>query len=84
MTRLKKAGKGIILMHDFQRTTAIALPEVLQQLKSGGYKVVHVTTKQHVATLPQYDSTFATAQSASTGTPRSTAKVARTVSGEPN
>jgi peptidoglycan/xylan/chitin deacetylase (PgdA/CDA1 family) len=84
MTRLKKAGKGIILMHDFQRTTAIALPEVLQQLKSGGYKVVHVTNKQHVATLPQYDSTFATAQSASTGTPRSTAKVARTVSGEPN
>lgn len=82
MTRLKKAGKGIILMHDFQRATAIALPEVLQQLKTGGYKVVHVTTNQRVATLPQYDAAFAAAQSAPTGNARAAANVVRTVSGE--
>ena len=32
---------GIILMHDFKRHTAEALPELIQQLKAGGYKVVH-------------------------------------------
>ena len=42
MTKLEKRGKGIILMHDFQRGTAEALPELLRQLKAGGYKVVHM------------------------------------------
>src|SRR6185436_4270259 len=41
MTKLKKTGKGIVLMHDFQKSTAQALPEILRQLKEGGYKVVH-------------------------------------------
>ena len=29
-------------MHDFQRDTAEALPELIRQLKAGGYKVVHM------------------------------------------
>jgi peptidoglycan/xylan/chitin deacetylase (PgdA/CDA1 family) len=40
MTKLKKFGKGIILMHDFQPATAGAAAELLNDLKAGGYKVV--------------------------------------------
>ncbi len=38
MSKLEKQGKGIILMHDFQKHTAEALPELLRRLKAGGYK----------------------------------------------
>ncbi len=55
MTKLEKRGKGIILMHDFQRATGEALPELLRQLKAGGYKVVHMVPRQMLTTLPQYD-----------------------------
>ena len=55
MTKLEKRGKGIILMHDFQRATAEALPELLRQLKAAGYKVVHMVPRQMLTTLPQYD-----------------------------
>ena len=34
--------KGILLLHDIQPATALALPEILQELKARGYKVVHV------------------------------------------
>ena len=43
MSKLASKGKGIILMHDFQQTTASAAPELLKQLKEGGYKVVQIT-----------------------------------------
>ena len=55
MTKLAKHGKGIILMHDFQRATGEAMPELLRQLKAGGYKVVHLVPHQPVTTLPKYD-----------------------------
>jgi peptidoglycan/xylan/chitin deacetylase (PgdA/CDA1 family) len=55
MTKLEKNGKGIILMHDFRRATAEAMPELLRQMKAGGYKVVHLVPHQMVATLPKYD-----------------------------
>ena len=42
MNQLEKHGKGIILMHDFKRHTAEALPELIRELKAGGYKVVHM------------------------------------------
>jgi 3-dehydroquinate dehydratase len=42
MTKLAKNGKGILLMHDFQHATAEAMPELLRQLKAGGYKIVHM------------------------------------------
>ena len=53
--KLKKHGKGILLMHDFQQATAHALPTVLAHLKANGYKIVHMRPKTAVATLPQYD-----------------------------
>ena len=55
MTKLDKQGKGIILMHDFQKHTAEALPTLLRRLKAGGYKVVQMRAKAPVQTLPEYD-----------------------------
>ena len=53
--KLDKLGKGIILMHDFQKHTAEALPALLRRLKTEGYKVVQVKAKEPVKSLPQYD-----------------------------
>jgi peptidoglycan/xylan/chitin deacetylase (PgdA/CDA1 family) len=55
MSQLEKRGKGMILMHDFQRNTGETLPELLRQLKAAGYKVVHMVPKQQLTTLPKYD-----------------------------
>jgi peptidoglycan/xylan/chitin deacetylase (PgdA/CDA1 family) len=55
MRKLNKLGKGIILMHDFHKHTAEALPELLKQLKAGGFKVVAMKAKAPVQTLPQFD-----------------------------
>jgi peptidoglycan/xylan/chitin deacetylase (PgdA/CDA1 family) len=55
MSKLEKKGKGIILMHDMQASTAKALPELLDRLKADGYKVVHMRSKAPVATLPEWD-----------------------------
>jgi peptidoglycan/xylan/chitin deacetylase (PgdA/CDA1 family) len=42
MTQLELKHSGIILMHDVQGHTAAAMPELLGQLKTRGYSVVHV------------------------------------------
>lgn len=42
MGRLKKAGKGIILLHDARHQTAAMIPQLLVALKAGGYRVVHI------------------------------------------
>jgi peptidoglycan/xylan/chitin deacetylase (PgdA/CDA1 family) len=55
MKKLDKLGKGIILMHDFHKHTAEALPALLRKLKASGYKVVQMKPKAPVETLPQYD-----------------------------
>jgi len=55
MKKLDKLGKGIILMHDFHKHTAEALPALLRKLKADGYKVVQMKAKAPVQTLPQYD-----------------------------
>jgi peptidoglycan/xylan/chitin deacetylase (PgdA/CDA1 family) len=55
MTKIDKQGKGIILMHDFQKHTAEAMPVLLRRLKAGGYKIVQMKAKAPLATLPEYD-----------------------------
>jgi peptidoglycan/xylan/chitin deacetylase (PgdA/CDA1 family) len=55
MTKVDKLGKGIILMHDFQKNTADALPALLRRLKAGGYTVVQMKAKTPMQTLPGYD-----------------------------
>jgi peptidoglycan/xylan/chitin deacetylase (PgdA/CDA1 family) len=48
MAGLKARGRGIILMHDIHKWTADAVPELLAQLKAGGYKVVQLKAKSTV------------------------------------
>jgi peptidoglycan/xylan/chitin deacetylase (PgdA/CDA1 family) len=59
MTKLDKLGKGIILMHDFQKHTAESLPTLLRRLKASGYKVVQMKAKAQLSTLPEYDEALA-------------------------
>jgi peptidoglycan/xylan/chitin deacetylase (PgdA/CDA1 family) len=55
MAKLKKHGKGIVLMHDFQHATAEAAMDLLNDLKAGGYKVVFMKPKFSVSTIASYD-----------------------------
>jgi len=55
MGELARHNKGIILMHDFQKNTAIALPTLLRRLKEGGYRVVRITTRGTYQTEPETD-----------------------------
>ncbi|ADJ24199.1 polysaccharide deacetylase [Hyphomicrobium denitrificans ATCC 51888] len=48
MAGLKARGRGIILMHDIHRSTADAVPQLLAQLKAGGYQVVQLKPKEKV------------------------------------
>jgi len=80
MTKLKKHGKGIVLMHDFQHSTAQALPELLAQLKTGGYKVVQVKAKEAVQTLSEYDQQLEKELGGGTANSRPILSVVRTIS----
>jgi peptidoglycan/xylan/chitin deacetylase (PgdA/CDA1 family) len=42
MSRLEAKGKGILLLHDIQPRTALALPVLLRQLKAHGFRIVQV------------------------------------------
>jgi peptidoglycan/xylan/chitin deacetylase (PgdA/CDA1 family) len=42
ISRLEARGKGILLLHDIQPATALALPDILKELKARGFKIVHV------------------------------------------
>ena len=79
MTKLDKRGQGIVLMHDFQQSTAVALPTLLLQLKAKGFKIVHMKAKDAVTTLPQYDAAMLKAQAGQTADARPTASVVRTI-----
>jgi peptidoglycan/xylan/chitin deacetylase (PgdA/CDA1 family) len=80
MSKLKKHGKGIVLMHDFQHATSMALPELLVQLKSNGYKIVQVKAKEPVQTLAEYDQQLEKELGGDTGKSRPILSVVRTIS----
>jgi peptidoglycan/xylan/chitin deacetylase (PgdA/CDA1 family) len=80
MTKLDKLGKGIILMHDFQKHTADALPTLLRRLKAGGYKVVQMKAKTTFQTLPEYDEALAKDMKLPTVSTRPVSSVVQTVS----
>jgi hypothetical protein len=42
MDRLERLGSGILLLHDIHQRTATILPRLLRELKTRGYKVVHM------------------------------------------
>jgi peptidoglycan-N-acetylglucosamine deacetylase len=80
MTKLDKTGKGIILMHDFQKHTAEALPTLLRRLKAGGYKVVQMKAKTQLQTLPEYDEAMLKDQKVPVASTRPVNSVVQTVS----
>ena len=79
MSQLEKHGKGIILAHDFKHHTAEALPELIRQLKAGGYKVVHMVPKGEVTTVPKYDEMLAHEDKLSSNNTRPESSVIRTI-----
>jgi peptidoglycan/xylan/chitin deacetylase (PgdA/CDA1 family) len=79
MTQLAKHGRGIILMHDFHRNTAEALPELIRQLKAGGYKIVHMVPKGELTSLPKYDDMIRQKYKLSSDNTRPESSVVRTV-----
>ena len=80
VSKLKKHGKGIVLMHDFQHATSLALPELLVQLKTSGYKVVQVKAKEPVQTLAEYDQQLEKELGGGTANSRPILSVVRTIS----
>lgn len=80
MGKLDKLGKGIILMHDFQKHTAEALPTLLRRLKAGGYKVVQMKAKAPVQTIASYDEALLKDTKLPTVSSRPVSSVVQTIS----
>jgi len=55
MNGLKSRGRGILLFHDIQPSTAGALGALLTDLKAGGYRVVHLVPKRPQTTIAAFD-----------------------------
>lgn len=55
LKELDRQGKGIVLFHDIQRSTADGLEQLLVELKKRNFKVVHMVAKADLETLPNYD-----------------------------
>ena len=83
MTKLDKQGKGIVLLHDFQHSTAVALPALLLQLKAKGFKIVHLKAKDPVRSLPQYEAAMVKTRAGQTVDGRPTSSVVRTIQEPP-
>jgi peptidoglycan/xylan/chitin deacetylase (PgdA/CDA1 family) len=80
MDKLKKHGKGIVLMHDFQHATAEAAMDLLNELKAGGYKIVFMKPKNPVTTVASYDEMVLKLVGGAGGEARPTSSVIRTIS----
>jgi hypothetical protein len=72
-------------MHDIHKTTAKALPMLLAELKAKGYKIVHVTAKGQLATLPEYDAAIEKEAKGlpQVGAERPLSNIVKTVEGTP-
>jgi peptidoglycan/xylan/chitin deacetylase (PgdA/CDA1 family) len=55
MGQLRSRGKGIMLFHDIQQSTANAMQRLLDTMQREKFKIVHVVAKAPVATLPVFD-----------------------------
>jgi peptidoglycan/xylan/chitin deacetylase (PgdA/CDA1 family) len=80
MEKLKKRGKGIVLVHDFQHATAEAAMDLLNDLKAGGYKIVFMTPKYSVTTIASYDEAILKQVKGPVSDGRPTSSVVRTIS----
>jgi peptidoglycan/xylan/chitin deacetylase (PgdA/CDA1 family) len=80
LAKLKKHGKGIVLMHDFQQATAAAATDLLNDLKANGYKIVFMKPKFPITTIPAYDEMLRKDVKLPTVSTRPTSSVIRTIS----
>jgi peptidoglycan/xylan/chitin deacetylase (PgdA/CDA1 family) len=49
-----KGKRGVVLLHDLQPSTALAMPALLKALKANGYKIVHaVAPGERPASVPE-------------------------------
>ena len=80
MEKLKKNGKGIVLVHDFQHATAEGAMDLLNDLKAGGYKIVFMKPKFPVTTIASYDEWILKRTKSSGGASRPVSSVVRTIS----
>ena len=81
LAKLKKNGKGIVLMHDFQHATAQAAADLLNDLKANGYQIVFMKPKDQIKTIASYDDLILKQmKSAGGGDTRPTSDVVRTIS----
>jgi peptidoglycan/xylan/chitin deacetylase (PgdA/CDA1 family) len=63
--RLEAKKRGILLLHDVQPATALALPTLLRELKARGWRVVHaVPVQQHRAPVAKHHKTPASRSAA--------------------
>jgi peptidoglycan/xylan/chitin deacetylase (PgdA/CDA1 family) len=81
MSRLNKHGKGIILMHDFQHATSLAIPELLKELKKGGFKIVQIVGKTPIEPLPEYKAIVLKEMGGGLADARPMSSVIKTISG---
>ncbi len=80
MKKLRQKGKGILLMHDIQPAAAKAMPSLLDNLKAGGFKIVHMIPAFAATSLPEYDKMVEKkARGIQVGAVRSTFSVVKTV-----
>ena len=81
--KLEKKGKGIVLMHDFQKHTAEALPALLAELKAKGYKIVHLKSKVQATSIASYDAELEkNSRGLVVGTGQPTSSVVKTIAGD--
>jgi hypothetical protein len=66
-------------MHDFQKGTSLAIPEILAKLKAGGFKVVHMVPKDQLQTIAQYDEMVNKTEKLPTNDQRPTSSIVTTV-----
>lgn len=56
LRRIEARGRGMLLLHDIKPATVLALPIILSELKSRGYRIVHIEAaspeRAKTATLP--------------------------------
>lgn len=55
MSQLAHQRKGILLFHDIQPATVVALPRILDALKARGFRIVHMVARSSSPTLVEYD-----------------------------
>jgi len=55
LMRIEEKGRGVLLLHDIQPATVVALPGLLRELKLRGYRIVHVEPAS--ATQPKTETT---------------------------